>query len=323
MTLFQQPLNAASSFNLGQAEVIDHHLSCRLGKMVPNCYRLVSFIAIVEIAWVIVEEHLLRFRSFPIDGECSMEFVDRVQSLFEEIYHDQCTNGRPYMIAKDVVDRGLNVVAGNIEQYKLLMYIPVPESALRLLSVLQQPTRQRSHVRSIEEQNRDKMLVIERVLLFDSLAFTATTLHLDSFIRHHSSYIASALHDLTNSQLLIRIQKGIQGARKPTPVYVKQMPDIGSSVSLAKFHVQLAQLGNNRITLKSIEDRSKRIVLRAKGSVEQSVFDCLDSSNYAHLQLDSSCLKQITPEKGKQRLDFVSRSRVKSNCFSYLDRLAG
>jgi hypothetical protein len=275
--------------------------------MVPNGYRLVSFIAIVEIAWVIVEEHLLRFGSFPIDGECSIEFVDGVQSLFEEIYRDQCCNGRPYMIAKDVVDRGLNIVAGNIEQYKLLMYIPVPESALRSLSVLQQPTRQRSHVRSIEEQNRDKMLLIGRVLLFDSLMFTATTLHLDSFIRHHSSYVASALNDLTNSQLLIKIQKGIQGVRKPTPVYLKQMPDTGSSVSMANFHVQLAQLGNNRITLKSIEDRSKRIVLRARGSVEQSVFDCLDSSNYAHLQLDSSCLKQITPEKGKQTWDFISR----------------
>ena len=228
-----------------------------------------------------------------------MDFADRIQTLFEEIYHDQRCSGHPYMIAKDMVDRALNVVAGNIEQYKLLMYVPIHESALRTLPLSQQPTLQRRKVRSIEEHTRDKMLVIERILLFDSLVFTATTLHLDSFVRHHSSHVASALTNLTNNQLLIKIKKGIQGVRKPTPVYVKYIPDTGSPVSIAIFHVQLGKFGNDRITLKSIEDRSKRIVLRAKGVVDQSVYDCIDSSNYRYLQLDSNCLKQITPEKGK------------------------
>ena len=106
-----------------------------------------------------------------------------------------------------MVDHALNVVAGNIEQYKLLMFVPLHESALRSLPLSQQPMLQCREVRSIEEHNRDKMLMIERILLFDSLVLTATTLHLDSFVRNHSSHVTSALNDLTNNQLLIRIFK--------------------------------------------------------------------------------------------------------------------
>ena len=269
--------------------------------MVPNGYRMISFIAIVEIGWTIVEEYLSRFVNFPPDGQCSMEFVDRVQVLFEDVYHDQRSHGSSYFISKDMVERGINVMAGNIEQYKILMYIPSHEAGLRtyhLLEQLQLPPGRK--IRNIEDQRRDQMLVIERILLFDSLLFTATTLHMDSFVRHHSSHVASALNDLTSRKLLIKIKVGIRCARKTIPVYVKYLPDVESALSVAQFEEQLAKLDNNRINFKSIEDRCKRVVLKAKGLISESVFEYIHSNNYKKLGLDTSCMNHITLDQGSE-----------------------
>lgn len=278
--------------------------------MVHNGYRLASFIALVELAWVVAEEYLVRFDVFPLNGHCSSEFVDRVKQLFNELYHDQIFNNASFIIVKDIVLRALNVVMGNIEQYKLLMFLPNRQSCSAGSTLLvHQSQLPRKKIKTIEDTERYTKLMIERVLLFNSLLFTATTLHLDSFIKHQSSFLSTALKILIENGLLFQIKNGIRGVRKSTPVYFKQLPDVHSSVSVANFITQLATFGNDRLTLESIEERSKRIVIKAQGSINQCVFDYLHSTRYAHLALDSSCLTKVSSTNGKQMYLLVARYR--------------
>ncbi|CAM4880564.1 unnamed protein product [Rotaria socialis] len=105
----------------------DDHLGSRLGKSVDTVHRIVGICQTIELASNMFKEYIAKFGYFE-DYQVSEEFTSKCKSLFFELYGSSIDDNRRFYITIDVVERAIDVVSGNIEQYKLLMFLPENES---------------------------------------------------------------------------------------------------------------------------------------------------------------------------------------------------
>ncbi|CAF3592903.1 unnamed protein product [Rotaria socialis] len=111
----------------GALEEHDDHLGSRLGKSVDTVHRIVGICQTIELASNMFKEYIAKFGYFE-DYQVSEEFTSKCKSLFFELYGSSIDDNRRFYITIDVVERAIDVVSGNIEQYKLLMFLPENES---------------------------------------------------------------------------------------------------------------------------------------------------------------------------------------------------
>ncbi|CAF3480421.1 unnamed protein product [Rotaria socialis] len=115
------------SYISGALEEHDDHLGSRLGKSVDTVHRIVGICQTIELASNMFKEYIAKFGYFE-DYQVSEEFTSKCKSLFFELYGSSIDDNRRFYITIDVVERAIDVVSGNIEQYKLLMFLPENES---------------------------------------------------------------------------------------------------------------------------------------------------------------------------------------------------
>jgi hypothetical protein len=208
-------------------------------------------------------EYLNRFKEFPSLGKIEDTFIEHVEIIFEEAFPlgtflgEEC---RLFLISDDVVARAIDFVSGQIQQMKLLMDdTNAPSwggSPGRSLIVL--PVNGVDFNSNNDKQKKRKktgmccslialfivmMLVVVvvvytstaklhrvavSILLFPSVCFTSTQLHVVPFIHNmHAADVHCVLAHLVECDLLECVRRGVKTPRRSTTVYVKRLPLIG------------------------------------------------------------------------------------------------
>ncbi|CAF1336797.1 unnamed protein product [Rotaria sordida] len=104
----------------------DDHLASRFDKSVDAVHRLAGLCQIIEFASDMVKAFVQKHGGFE-DESISNEFLTKCELLFFELYGSSIENNRSFYITIDVVERAIDVISGNLEQYNLLMFIPEHE----------------------------------------------------------------------------------------------------------------------------------------------------------------------------------------------------
>ncbi|CAF4728882.1 unnamed protein product, partial [Rotaria socialis] len=160
----------------------DDHLGSRLGKSVDTVHRIVGICQTIELASNMFKEYIAKFGYFE-DYQVSEEFTSKCKSLFFELYGSSIDDNRRFYITIDVVERAIDVVSGNIEQYKLLMFLPENES-INYCSKLNNAPGSGLMMKHMDKKakKREKFgnksyEMIQAILLFGSVLFTLKTLY--------------------------------------------------------------------------------------------------------------------------------------------------
>ncbi|CAF5165544.1 unnamed protein product, partial [Rotaria magnacalcarata] len=104
-------------------------MAARLGKSVQNWHRIVGFLYIVELVHSFGIKYREKYSSFPNNGEVTTDFIDDIQYIYAEYLINHNVGEIQHHITLDIVERCRDLITGNIEQYKLFMYL-APEDRL-------------------------------------------------------------------------------------------------------------------------------------------------------------------------------------------------
>lgn len=284
-------------FLVGAAEKNNDHLAARLGKSVQNCHRIVGFLYIAELAHLIGNKYLQKYHNFPSNGKVTNEFVDRIDCLYIEHLTNNNTEEMQHLISFEMVERCRDLVTGNIEQYKLLMYLSPEErfSEMKSTSSLTSSLKPEEKERLIKKQKRIIRLqprmaeIMSRVLLFPSVTFTSSSLYSDRVIKRSASILGSAIEKLIELELIIIVKKGLFSS-KWTSVYIKVVPNPFSINDQMKFECMLGELGVSELNLERYRDACHELLIEGKGTVSDEIIRVLQRPEYLALNLDMSSL---------------------------------
>lgn len=269
-------------------------MAARLGKSVQNCHRLAGFLYIAELSYTIGITYLQKYHHFPSDGKITSNFIDRIEELYTEHLNRTMNEEIRHYITCDIVERCRDLVTGNIEQYKLLMYV-APEDRFTETKPLSSATSIIKHeprdAKLYKKQKRIMRLqprmteIMTRVLLFRSLIFTSSSLYADNLIKRSASILCSALDKLIEMNFIIAVKKGLFSS-KWTSVFVKVLPDPLSIDEQLKFECKLGELGVSQLNLESYQDTCHEILMEGKGTVSEELIRILQRPEYVALNLD-------------------------------------
>ncbi|CAF2055499.1 unnamed protein product [Rotaria magnacalcarata] len=275
-------------------------MAARLGKSVQNWHRIVGFLYIVELAHSFGIKYLEKYSSFPNNGEVTTDFIDDMQYIYAEYLINHNVGEIQHHITLDIVERCRDLITGNIEQYKLLMYL-APEDRLTeegsssssLTSLKNEPANEpisKKQKRIIRLQPR-MTEIMSRILLYRSLIFTSTNLYIDRVIKRSASILGLALTNLIEYGLIHAVKKGLLSS-KWTTVYVKILPDPYSTDDQMKFEFKLSELGISSLNLESLRDTCHELLIEGKGNVSEELIQFLQKPEYRELSLDMTTLIQ-------------------------------
>ncbi|CAF3328570.1 unnamed protein product [Rotaria socialis] len=163
-------------------EECDNHLASRYGKSVDAVHRLAGLFQIIELASDMLTIFVERYEGFE-DQSASNDFVVKCESLFTEIYDSNIENNRRFFIPIDVVERAIDVISGNLEQYKLLMLIPQHEgitfvpTSNKPIDLSMEINMNNKKAKKYLKFSKKSVQMEQEILLFDSVLFTLKTLY--------------------------------------------------------------------------------------------------------------------------------------------------
>ncbi|CAF3602545.1 unnamed protein product [Rotaria socialis] len=168
--------------HLGAIEEQDDHLASRYGKSVDAVHRIAGLCQIIELTSGVFKALIERYGCFE-ENSISNEFVSKYKALFCEFYGSYITNNRCFYISIDVVERAIDIISGNLEQYKLLMLTPANES-FNFSSIVNKPVESLSIISHMDKKVKEREKfgkksseMEQAILLFDSVLFTLKTLY--------------------------------------------------------------------------------------------------------------------------------------------------
>ncbi|CAF3801530.1 unnamed protein product [Rotaria sp. Silwood1] len=225
----------------------DDHLASRFGKSVDAVHRLAGLCQIIEFASDMVKAFVQRHGGFE-DESISNEFLTKCELLFFELHGSSIENNRSFYISSDVVERAIDVISGNLEQYKLLMFIPEHEG-IHFLSTLNKPVDPLM-TNDIDKKAKKRLKfgkqsfeMEQAILLFDSVLFTLRTLYECRLLKNGAAVLRDMCEDLVNKELLIKEDRATEPGTKPVTIYIKALPDQTLDIECQKFIDNLASLG--------------------------------------------------------------------------------
>lgn len=275
-------------------------MSARLGKSVQNAHRVVGFLYIIEVAFLIGEKYLKKYDCFPENGKIDNEFIHRLQSLFTEYFMHQTEGQKKHRITMEIVERGRDLITGNIEQYQLLMYLtpeerftqakgtPLVVTSTKNEQVNEKLKKKQKRIIRLEPRKPE---IMSHILLFPSIMFMSKSLHSDGTLKRSASILGPVLSELVQMNILELVQKGLFSS-KWTPVYVKKLPDPYSTKDQMDFEYKLGKLGASDLSLEAVRETCFNIVLDGKGYVSNTLINFLKRPEYIDLELDMSILIQ-------------------------------
>lgn len=275
-------------------------MAAHLGKSVQNCHRIVGFLYIAELAHSIGNKYLQKYHHFPSHGMITTDFVDRIQQLYAE-HQIHCSEQEfKHYVTLDIVERCRDLITGNIEQYKLLMYLSPEERFTEMKPVPTAISCEKYEQKNENLSKKQKRIIrlqprmaeiMCRVLLFRSVTFTSTSLYNDRIIKRSASILGSVLAKLIELDLLIVVKKGLFSS-KWTSIYIKVLPDPFSIEDQLKFECKLGEIGVSGLNLESYRDTCHEILIEGKGTVSDELIYVLQRPEYLALNLDMSNLIQ-------------------------------
>lgn len=283
----------------GDVKKSNDHLSARFGKSVQNAHRIVGFLYIVEIAFLIGDKYLKKYDCFPKDGKIDNEFIDRLELLFTDYFMQRIEGVKKHQITMEIVERARDLITGNIEQYQLLMYLAPEEkfTQAKATSFVVKSKDEQVDEKLAKKQKRiirlepRKSEIMSSILLFPSIIFLSKNLHADGILHRASAILCSVLSELVQLKLLEYVQKGLFSS-KWTPIYVKKLPDPYSTKDQMDFELKLGELGASDLSLEAVRASCSNILLDGKGYVSNTLIHFLKRPEYIDLKLDLSVLIQ-------------------------------
>lgn len=284
----------------GAAEKHNDHMAARLGKSVQNCHRIVGFLYIAELAHLISAQYLEKYDRFPSHGAINSEYVGRVQDLYAQHILQYEEHDFKHFITLDIVERCRDIMTGNIEQYKLLMYLSPEErfSGVKSTTTTAAYVQQQEQIGNLsKKEKRIQRLqprmaeVMSRILLFRSITFNSTSLYADRIIKRSASILASVLKKLIELELITVVKKGLFSS-KWTPVYVKLLPDPFSVDDQMIFECKLGEIGIPDLNLESYRESCQELILDGKGIISDQLIEVLQRSEYSTMNFDLKSFRQ-------------------------------
>ncbi|CAF3568971.1 unnamed protein product [Rotaria socialis] len=102
----------------------DGLLSCLLGKSVQHAHRFAPFIQTLEYRFDLCVKYSDRFERFPSSGKTGHDFVEHIEGIFQESFHEQTRVDkqlRQFFISDQLVVRAIDLVSGLLQQIKILL----------------------------------------------------------------------------------------------------------------------------------------------------------------------------------------------------------
>ncbi|CAF3607743.1 unnamed protein product [Rotaria socialis] len=283
----------------GAIEEQDDHLASRYGKSVDAVHRIAGLCQIIELTSGVFKAFIERYGCFE-DNSISNEFISKCETLFSELYGSYITNNRCFYISIDVVERAIDVISGNLEQYKLLMLIPANE-IFNYSLILNKPVESLSiishmdkKVKKREKFGKKSSEMEQAILLFDSVLFTLKTLYECRLLKNGAAVLRDICEGLVNKQILSKVDRATGTGTKSVTIYIKVLPNPTSSIECQRFINKLALLENPSITMQTILDSCRKIKYSCKNPPTQAVFNVLNRPQYKLLDLDLTPLHQST-----------------------------
>ncbi|CAF2145563.1 unnamed protein product [Rotaria magnacalcarata] len=283
----------------GAIEEQDDHLASRYGKSVDAVHRIAGLCQIIELTSGVFKAFIERYGCFE-DNSISNEFISKCETLFSELYGSYITNNRCFYISIDVVERAIDVISGNLEQYKLLMLIPANE-IFNYSLILNKPVESLSiishmdkKVKKREKFGKKSSEMEQAILLFDSVLFTLKTLYECRLLKNGAAALRDICEGLVNKQILSKVDRVTGTGTKSVTIYIKVLPNPTSSIECQRFINKLALLENPSITMQTILDSCRKIKYSCKNPPTQAVFNVLNRPQYKLLDLDLTPLHQST-----------------------------
>lgn len=285
------------TYILGVNEEHDDHLASRLGKSIDAVHRIAGLCQIIELASNMFKEYIERFGYFE-DCQVSEEFTSKCKLLFFELYGSFIDDNRRFCITIDAVERAIDVVSGNIEQYKLLMFLPENES-INYFSNLNNVSDSSLMIKHMDKKakKREKFgnkssEMIQAILLFDSVLFTLKTLYQCRLLKNGAAILKELCESLVIKGFLIKVDRATEKGTKSVTIYIKSLPNPTSSSECQKFISDLAELNNPAITMQSLLDTCGKIKYVCKQQPVKTVFEILNRPQYQELSIDLTPLYQ-------------------------------
>ncbi|CAF4822202.1 unnamed protein product [Rotaria socialis] len=204
----------------------DDHLASRYGKSVDAVHRIAGLCQIIELTSGVFKALIERYGCFE-ENSISNEFVSKYEALFCEFYGSYITNNRCFYISIDVVERAIDIISGNLEQYKLLMLTPANES-FNFSSIVNKPVESLSIISHMDKKVKEREKfgkksseMEQAILLFDSVLFTLKTLYECRLLKNGAAVQQDTCERLVNNQILFKVDRATGIATKSVTIYIK------------------------------------------------------------------------------------------------------
>ncbi|CAF4385222.1 unnamed protein product [Rotaria socialis] len=211
---------------IGAIEEQDDHLASRYGKSVDAVHRIAGLCQIIELTSGVFKALIERYGCFE-ENSISNEFVSKYEALFCEFYGSYITNNRCFYISIDVVERAIDIISGNLEQYKLLMLTPANES-FNFSSIVNKPVESLSIISHMDKKVKEREKfgkksseMEQAILLFDSVLFTLKTLYECRLLKNGAAVQQDTCERLVNNQILFKVDRATGIATKSVTIYIK------------------------------------------------------------------------------------------------------
>ncbi|CAF1498661.1 unnamed protein product [Adineta steineri] len=198
-----------------------------------------------------------------------------------------------------MVQRCQDVIIGNIEQYKLLMYLAPEDKVLEVKLIpsnLLPLPGDRSKSLAKKEKRIIKLTprlaeVKACVLLFKSLIFTSSILYSNQIIKKSASILSLAIAELVESKLLKIVKKGFFSS-KWTSVYIKCLLTTCDTDVEMDFEMKLSEIRVDGLNLENVRDSCHDLIIDGKGIISHELIHSLQQQEYNELNLNSDALME-------------------------------
>ncbi len=98
--------------------------SALLGKSIQHVHRFAAFLQTIEYGHDICSIYVDRFKHFPLLGNIDHLFIERTESIFNEMLSNQGDideKDRVFIISNEVILRAIDLVSGMLHQMKIFM----------------------------------------------------------------------------------------------------------------------------------------------------------------------------------------------------------
>lgn len=259
-----------------------------MGKMIQLTHRLVGLLQVLEWSWKIAEEYIQM--NYCFSGSVTEDFILDIRNIFNKFHTTNDVKERAFVSTVTSVEHAINISEALLEQYKLLMRLP--DEVIRVTganknNIKDGITEHKISGEKLEKSKSKRAEHISRILLFNSVMFTSTTLY-DSHnvFKHYSQNVNMVLQDLTKIGLLKEFQDGTISRTKKAVVYVKWIPYENDPIECQQFELMLATFNDSTICAKTVIDATTTAsLLPHKARPKPIVLNYLNSDRYARLNL--------------------------------------